>query len=77
MNNAIVLAQDLVDGVCSEQNFGEAIRERIGRALEVGVVVVKCRRGKHRSPVVAAFAAEILSEVMHFDVKVMEATLRK
>ena len=62
--------------VCKSDGFEDAVKAVLKFAARDAhwVVVVGCTRGKHRSPVVAAFAREILSSV-GLDIKVVELQL--
>jgi len=63
-----------VDSVASQPGFIESITKVVEAAFDNPVLVVGCRRGRHRSPVVAVGAAEIL-QGLGFSVAIVELEL--
>jgi len=67
-------SMNTVDSVASQPGFIESITKVVEAAFDHPLLVVGCRRGKHRSPVVAAGAAEILQHI-GFSVAIVELEL--
>jgi hypothetical protein len=66
---------NLIDDVASQPAFSECVSHVVSIAVAHGIAVVACRRGKHRSPVVAAAAAMVLRERHGYAAMVCELAL--
>ncbi len=63
-----------VDSVCTQHGFQKSIEVIVDTCMELNLTVVGCKAGKHRSPVCAACASEVL-QAIGYSVAVVEIYL--